>query len=83
MQLGGMSAARSFDTTVGLCGLMVVGNMFGWYFVDWFGRRATAFWGTIVLAISLILIGVIAVIDVPGAIWGQVGLMAVWSFGKS
>ncbi|KAK7181107.1 maltose permease [Paraphaeosphaeria sporulosa] len=80
MQLGGMSAARSFDTTVGLSGLMVVGNMFGWLFIEWFGRRGTALYGTAILAVTLILIGVLAVVKTSGAIWGQVAFMAVWSF---
>ncbi|KAM0325776.1 hypothetical protein ACHAQA_007078 [Verticillium albo-atrum] len=80
MQLAGMDAGVSFDVTVGLSGLMVVGNMCGWFFVEWFGRRSTALWGTIALSITLLLIGVLAVIDTPGALWGQVAFMAVWSF---
>lgn len=80
MQLGGMSAAKSFDTTVGLSGLMVVGNMCGWIFVEWFGRRATALWGTIVLSVVLFMIGILASVSVSGAIWGQVACMALWSF---
>lgn len=43
--LGGLSAAAAFDATVGLSGLMLVGNMFGWVFVEKFGRRGTALWG--------------------------------------
>lgn len=77
-----MSASKSFDTTVGLCGVMVVGNMCGWFFVDWFGRRATALYGCIALTITLFLIGILSVINAPGAIWGQVVFMAVWSFGE-
>lgn len=80
MQLGGMSAAKSFDTTVGLSGLMVVGNICGWFFVEKFGRRSTALWGTVILCVVLFLIGVLASIDVSGAIWGQVACMALWSF---
>ena len=82
MQLGGMSAPKSFDTTVGLSGLMVVGNMFGWLFVEKWGRRATALYGTGVLVIALLLIGILACINSKGAIWGQVAFMAIWSFGK-
>jgi len=81
MQLGGMSAAKSFDTTVGLCGLMVVGNMCGWYFVEGLGRRNTALWGTVILCVSLFVIGILACIPTSGAIWGQVVFMAIWSFG--
>ncbi|KAF2009537.1 general substrate transporter [Aaosphaeria arxii CBS 175.79] len=80
MQLGGMSAARSFDATVGMSGLMVVGNMAGWFFVEKFGRRGTALYGSAMLAATLFVIGILAVVKTPGAIWGQVALMAVWSF---
>lgn len=80
MQLGGMSAENSFSATVGLSGLMVIGNMCGWIFVEKFGRRSTALWGTVILSVTLFLIGIMASVDVSGAIWGQVAFMAVWSF---
>jgi hypothetical protein len=80
MQLGGMPTAQSFDATVGLSGLMVFGNMCGWVFVERFGRRGTAFWGVVILTITLFLIGIIACIPTQNAIWGQVAFMAVWSF---
>ena len=82
MQLAGLTPTQAANTSVGLCGLMVVGNMSGWLFVEWLGRRGTAFWGNLVLCIALFLIGVLAVIPVSGAIWGQIVFMAVWAFGK-
>jgi hypothetical protein len=78
MQLGGMSAGDSFDTSVGITGLMVVGNITGWFWVEKFGRRGTALWGTVILCVTLYLIGILAVIPTSGAIWGQVAFMAVW-----
>ncbi len=45
LELGGLSTNKAFDTTVGLSGLMLIGNMFGWIFIEKFGRRGTAFWG--------------------------------------
>ncbi|CAI6340140.1 unnamed protein product [Periconia digitata] len=80
MQLGGMTPARSFDTTVGMSGLMVVGNMFGWLFIEWFGRRGTALYGAAGLTVTLFIIGILGVINRPGAIWGQVAFMAIWGF---
>jgi hypothetical protein len=74
MQLGGMSAAKSFDATVGISGLMTVGNICGWYFIEKLGRRGTALWGTGVLAFALLLIGVLAIVQEKGsqgALWGQ------------
>lgn len=74
MQLGGMSPARSFDATVGISGLMTVGNMCGWFFIEKFGRRGTALWGTAFLALALLLIGILAIVQEKGsqgALWGQ------------
>lgn len=82
-QLAGMSPAISFDTTVGLCGLMVVGNMAGWFTVDLLGRRGSALYGCMALTVTLFLIGILSVINAPGSVWAQVVFMAVWSFGKS
>ena len=45
LELGGLSTAKAFDATVGLSFLMLIGNMFGWVFVEKFGRRGTAVWG--------------------------------------
>ncbi|KAF2033341.1 MFS general substrate transporter [Setomelanomma holmii] len=80
MQLGGMSASTSFDMTVGMSSLIVVGNMCGWVFVEKFGRRATALYGTAVLTIALFIIGILACIKTTNASWGQIAFMAVWSF---
>lgn len=82
MQLGGLSSNDAFSASVGVSGLMVIGNMFGWLWVEKFGRRATALWGAGILCITLFLIGILAVIKTHGAIWGQVAFMAVWGFGK-
>ncbi|KAF1959490.1 general substrate transporter [Byssothecium circinans] len=78
--LGGMTPARSFDTTVGMSALMVGGNIFGWLFIEWFGRRGSALFGSAALTLILLLIGILAVIDKPGAIWGQAAFMALWGF---
>lgn len=77
-----MDAATTFDTTVGLCGLMVVGNMAGWFLVDYLGRRTAMFWGSAILTCTLLLIGVLSLVDSQGALWSQVVFMAIWSFGK-
>lgn len=75
-----MTPAKSFDTTVGLSGLMVVGNMAGWFCVDLLGRRGSAVYGCATLTATLCLIGILSVINAPGSIWAQVVFMAVWSF---
>lgn len=45
LQLGGLSESSSFDATVLLSFLMLIGNMAGWIFVERFGRRNTALYG--------------------------------------
>ena len=82
MQLGGLSVAKAFDASVGMSGVMVVGNLCGAFFVEKFGRRGTALYGTAVLCFTLFMIGILASISTPNAIWGQVAFMGVWSFGK-
>ncbi|KAG0651218.1 Maltose transport MAL11 [Hyphodiscus hymeniophilus] len=80
MELAGLSSLKAFDTTVGLSGVMLVGNVFGWFLVEKLGRRGTALYGCAVLSITLIIIGILAVVPTTNAIWGQVAFMAVWSF---
>ena len=45
MQLSGMQGQAVFNTTVGIAGLMAVGNMVGWILVEKLGRRYTIFYG--------------------------------------
>ena len=82
MQLGGLSTAKAFDASVGMSGVMVVGNLCGTFLVERFGRRGTALWGTVTLCVTLFIIGILACIKSSGAIWGQVGFMGIWSFGQ-
>ena len=43
--LGGMAPMTAFQTTFGLTGAMLVGNMIGWGLVERIGRRPTAVYG--------------------------------------
>lgn len=83
MQLADMSASRSFDATVGISGVMLVGNMFGWFSVEWLGRRGTALYGSIMLFTTLLIIGILAVISGGNNVLvAQVVFMGVWAFSK-
>ena len=82
MTLGGLPTSQATDAAVGICGLMLAGNMAGWFMVEYFGRRTTAFWGTFFLTIVLLLIGIFASVTTPGAIKAQVAFMAIWGFGR-
>ncbi|CAK7206834.1 hypothetical protein SEUCBS139899_009640 [Sporothrix eucalyptigena] len=81
MELGGLPATKAFDTSVGITGMMVVGNMFGWVSVEWLGRRGSALYGVMYLAVCLLLIGVFSCVNTSWAIWTQVVFMALWAFG--
>ncbi|KAF4622767.1 hypothetical protein G7Y89_g14257 [Cudoniella acicularis] len=76
--LGGMTESRAFDTTVLLSFLMLIGNTFSWLFIESFGRRSTALWGSVILFITLIFIGTTSLF--PNLITAQVIFMGVWSF---
>ncbi len=80
MQLAGLSSGKAFDATVGLSGMMVVGNICGWFLVEKLGRRGTALYGCMTLCVTLLVIGIVACINTANAIWVQVAFMAVWSF---
>lgn len=45
LALGGMNAKAVFDTSVGVMGIMLVGNIAGWFLVDILGRRGSYVWG--------------------------------------
>lgn len=82
MQLAGMAENKSFDATVGISAVMVVGNLCGWVLIEWLGRRGTILYGCMVLCVSLLIIGILAVVESSGALIAQVVLMGVWAFGK-
>lgn len=80
MQLAGMPVEQSFNATVGICGVMLVGNISGWFLIEWLGRRGTALYGTLVLCVCLFIIGILAVVKSSNALVVQVVLMGVWAF---
>lgn len=43
--LGGMKYQTSFDISVGIAGMMAIGNMIGWVLIEKLGRRGTIFYG--------------------------------------
>jgi MFS family permease len=45
LELTGLAPSNVFDTCVGIIGLMVVGNMAGWYVIEKLGRRGSFLWG--------------------------------------
>lgn len=83
MQLAGMSSAKSFDMTVIISGVMVVGNLCSWFMVEKIGRRGTLFWGSTILLVCLMVIAILAVAtNAQGALTAQIVLMGIWGFGK-
>lgn len=80
LELGGLSTENAFNATVGLSFLMLIGNIVGWIFVERFGRRSSALYGSITLSATLLLIGLTTLIPSHSAIWAQVSLMAIWCF---
>ncbi|KAM0335576.1 hypothetical protein ACHAQA_000624 [Verticillium albo-atrum] len=81
LQLAGMSAAKSFDLTVGISGIMVVGNLCSWFLVEYFGRRGTMLYGSGILFVTLLIIAVMAVAtNSQSALTAQIVMMGIWAF---
>ncbi|KPI37682.1 General alpha-glucoside permease [Cyphellophora attinorum] len=82
MQLSGMQGASVFDATVGVAGVMAVGNIASWPLLEYAGRRPTIFWGLVTMTVSFLLIGVLTQFVTRNAsiALAQVSFMAIWSF---
>ncbi|CAG9976109.1 unnamed protein product [Clonostachys byssicola] len=81
LQLAGMSASRSFDMTVIISGVMVVGNMCSWFLVEYLGRRGTLLCGSSILFVSLLIIAILAVtVTSQSGLTAQIVLMGAWGF---
>ncbi|PMD50968.1 putative sugar transporter [Hyaloscypha bicolor E] len=80
LQLGGLGVGAAFTVTMILSFIMLIGNMVGWVFVERFGRRGTALYGSVTLSVSLLAIGITGCFKSSNAIWVQVVFMAIWSF---
>ncbi|CAK7217009.1 hypothetical protein SCUCBS95973_003006 [Sporothrix curviconia] len=80
MELNGMGVTTASNISFALTCVMLAGNMAGWVVLEMAGRRPLAVYGTGVLAVSLLMIGILAVIPSHNATWAQVAFMAVWSF---
>ncbi|KAK9482562.1 maltose permease [Lipomyces starkeyi] len=81
IELNGISPDTTFKAAVGITGAQVLANVVGWFFVEWFGRRGTALWGSVTLFAALLVIGIVAVVphSTTTATWVQVGFMGVWA----
>lgn len=81
LQLAGMSADRSFDMTVIISGIMVVGNLCSWFLVEYLGRRGTMLYGALTLFVTLLVIAVLAVATTSqAALTAQIVMMGIWGF---
>lgn len=81
LQLAGMTAAKSFDMTVIISGIMVVGNLCSWFLVEYLGRRGTMLYGAVTLFITLLVIAVLAVAtNSQAALTAQIVMMGIWGF---
>ncbi|CAK7210132.1 hypothetical protein SBRCBS47491_000667 [Sporothrix bragantina] len=80
MELNGMSVSMASNVSFALTCVMLAGNMAGWFVLEMAGRRPSAVYGTATLSVSLLMIGILAVVPSRNATWAQVAFMAVWSF---
>lgn len=53
LQLGGVPAAKTFDVTLGIQALTLVGNILGWPLLEYFGRRRTFVTGRLIFHLPI------------------------------
>lgn len=81
LQLAGMTAAKFFDMTVIVSGIMVVGNLSNWFLVEYLGRRGTMLYGAVTLFVTLLVIAILAVAtNSQAALTAQIVMMGIWGF---
>jgi SP family general alpha glucoside:H+ symporter-like MFS transporter len=84
-ELAGLDAADAFNLGVGLLGVGFVGTVLSWLLLDHFGRRTIYNYGTCILAVLVLLVGVLDVVPGYGTtntavVWAQCSMMVVYNF---
>ncbi|KAL2811271.1 general substrate transporter [Aspergillus granulosus] len=82
MQLSGMQGTEVFDTSLGITGVMAVGNILSWPLIDRLGRRRLILSGLTFCTVCLLLIGVLGCFSDKSRpiTLAQVSFMAIWGF---
>lgn len=63
----GLSTDSAFTLSIGQYAMGIVGTASSWFLMRYIGRRTLYFWGLLVLAVILVLIGVMGCIKGTGA----------------
>ncbi|KOS20795.1 Maltose permease MAL61 [Escovopsis weberi] len=75
----GLSPSNAYKMNLADMGIAFAATMFSWVLMSWFGRRTLIVFGSSMLTLVLLLIGVLSFAeDHNAAKWGQSGLALVW-----
>ncbi|EFX04971.1 maltose permease [Grosmannia clavigera kw1407] len=78
-ELAGNSVHRSFQLSLGSQGLSLVGSITASLLIDRIGRRTIIVYGTLAMAVLLILTGGLATATEPGTLQATVGFMMLYN----
>jgi len=81
-ELAGLSPSSSFSLSVGVSVLGLIGVMGSWFLINRTGRRSTSLFGTMTLALLLLLIGILDIIPTSsrGPVYIQVACIIIFAF---
>lgn len=83
-ELAGLPPTEAFGMGIAFLAVGIVGTIFSWFLLTWYGRRAIYNAGLASLAAILMIIGILDCVpsysDAKGLIWTQSSLMLVWNF---
>jgi Sugar (and other) transporter len=78
-ELAGLSTVHAYDLGVGITALGVIGTIVSWMLVNNCGRRILFLTGMATLTLCLLLIGLLDVIPISAAAWGQASLIVIYA----
>ncbi|OKL57189.1 hypothetical protein UA08_07333 [Talaromyces atroroseus] len=78
----GLNSSNAYSMNVGLTAIGFVGTILAWYLISMIGRRPIYIFGTLTIALLLLLIGILDVVphSGTGTVWGQCALILICLF---
>jgi SP family general alpha glucoside:H+ symporter-like MFS transporter len=75
----GLATEYSFDMSMSLYAVAIIGVFVSWFFMAWFGRRTLYLSGLVAMFVLLLAIGFVAVASPPNSAWAIGSLLLVYT----
>lgn len=76
----GFGVQQSFDLSLGMYGMAIIGNIISWFLLPILGRRTSYLWGTGMTCLTLILGGIVGTQSGPWVSWVLGSLLILFTF---